>query len=56
MILSSGVWMEKFENEFKRADMSFVSGTYTEADADVPLIFLQVARNPIPEVIAVKLN
>ena len=34
VILSSGVWMDKFENEFQRADMSFVSGTYTEADAD----------------------
>ena len=34
VILSSGVWTEKFENEFQRADMSFVSGTYTEADAD----------------------
>ena len=34
VILSSGVWMEKFENEFQRADMSFVAGTYTEADAD----------------------
>jgi AGCS family alanine or glycine:cation symporter len=34
VILSSGVWMEKFENEFQRADMSFVTGTYTEADAD----------------------
>ena len=34
VILSSGVWMQKFENEFQRADMSFVTGTYTEADAD----------------------
>lgn len=34
VILSSGVWMDKFENEFQRADMSFVTGTYTEADAD----------------------
>ncbi len=34
VILSSGVWMEKFENEFQRADRSFVTGTYTEADAD----------------------
>lgn len=34
VILSSGVWMEKFENEFQRADMSFVSGTFTESDAD----------------------
>lgn len=40
VILSSGVWMEKFENEFQRADMSFVSGTYTEADAeDVASLF-----------------
>ena len=34
VILSSGVWMDKLENEFQRADMSFVSGSYTEADAD----------------------
>ncbi len=34
VILSSGVWMEKFENEFQRADMNFVTGTYSEADAD----------------------
>ncbi len=40
VILSSGVWMEKFENEFQRADMSFVTGTYTEADAeDVASLF-----------------
>ncbi|MGB1400459.1 MAG: alanine/glycine:cation symporter family protein [Pseudohongiellaceae bacterium] len=40
VILSSGVWIEKFENEFQRADMSFVSGTYTEADAeDVASLF-----------------
>ena len=38
--------------------MSFVSGTYTEADADdvASLFSYLVARNPIPEVIAVKLN
>ena len=34
VILSSDVWMDKLENEFQRADMSFVSGSYTEADAD----------------------
>jgi AGCS family alanine or glycine:cation symporter len=33
VILSSGVWMEKFENEFQRADMSFVAGSYDENDA-----------------------
>ena len=34
VILSSGVWMEKFDNEFQRADMRFVSGVYTESDAE----------------------
>ena len=34
VILSSGVWMEKFENEFQRADMSFVSGSFTEGNAE----------------------
>jgi len=33
VILSSGVWMEKFENEFQRADMRFVAGTYEESNA-----------------------
>ena len=33
VILSSGVWMEKFENDFQRADMRFVSGQYNESDA-----------------------
>lgn len=40
VILSSGVWMEKFENEFQRADMSFVAGNYTESDSsDVEQLF-----------------
>ncbi len=40
VILSSGVWMEKFENEFQRADMSFVSGTFIESNAeDVSSLF-----------------
>lgn len=33
VILSSGVWMEKFENDFQRADMRFVAGEYNESDA-----------------------
>jgi AGCS family alanine or glycine:cation symporter len=41
VILSSGVWMEKFDNEFQRADMNFVSGTYTESEsADTEQLFL----------------
>ncbi len=34
VILSSGVWKEKFENEFQRADMSFVAGSYVESNPD----------------------
>jgi AGCS family alanine or glycine:cation symporter len=40
VILSSGVWMDKFENEFQRADMSIVAGSYQESDsADVEALF-----------------
>lgn len=40
VILSSGVWMEKFENEFQRADMTFVAGIYEESNsADVKELF-----------------
>jgi len=40
VILSSGVWVEKFENEFQRADMSFVTGTYEEGNPeDVESLF-----------------
>ena len=34
VILSSGVWAEKFENEFQRADMIFVEGSYEESFMD----------------------
>ena len=34
VILSSGVWMEKFENEFQRADMNFVAGTFSESETE----------------------
>jgi AGCS family alanine or glycine:cation symporter len=34
VILSSGVWKEKFDNEFQRADMRFVAGTFEESNAD----------------------
>ncbi len=32
VILSSGVWMEKHENDFQRADMVFLAGTYSDSD------------------------
>jgi len=34
VILSSGVWTEKFENKFQTFDMEVVQGIYSEADAD----------------------
>lgn len=40
VILSSGVWMEKFDNEFQRADMRFVQGEYSEDNnAEVAELF-----------------
>ncbi|MDG2117624.1 MAG: AGCS family amino acid carrier protein [Gammaproteobacteria bacterium] len=34
VILSSGVWNEKFDNQFQRADMIFVAGAYDQSDQD----------------------
>lgn len=40
VILSSGVWKDKFENEFQRADMTFVAGSYAESNPeDVTQLF-----------------
>lgn len=40
VILSSGAWKEKFDNEFQRADMRFVAGAYSEQEpADVAQMF-----------------
>ena len=40
VILSSGVWIEKFDNEFQRADMTFVTGSYAEGNSeDVDALF-----------------
>lgn len=40
VILSSGVWIEKFDNEFQRADMTFVAGSYVESNSeDVDALF-----------------
>lgn len=41
VILSSGVWVEKFENEFQRADMSYVTGSFDESsEEDIGALFL----------------
>lgn len=34
VILSSGVWNQKHENVFERADMRFISGVYSETNQD----------------------
>lgn len=34
VLLSSGVWSEKFENDFQRADMQYVVGTVTDQNDD----------------------
>lgn len=34
VILSSGVWSEKHQNTFDRADMEYVSGIYTDSNAE----------------------
>ena len=40
VILSSGVWKEKFDNEFQAFDTDFISGVYTDDDpADVKILF-----------------
>jgi len=40
VILSSGVWKENHENNFQRADMTFVAGTYSDTEqSDVEELF-----------------
>ena len=34
VILSSGVWKEKFENDFQTFDTQFISGVYTDSDPE----------------------
>ncbi len=34
VIMSSGVWTEKFENQFQRSDMVFLQGNYSDANND----------------------
>ena len=47
VILSSGVWMEKFENDFQRFDTEFVEGEYLETNPEhVTLLFRHLDLNP----------
>ena len=46
VILSSGVWVEKFDNEFQRADMILVEGVYAEVnDGDERKLFAYLNGN-----------
>ncbi len=45
VILSSGVWKEKFQNEFAPIDTTFVAGDYSDDDpADVKALFAYLAH------------
>ena len=47
VILSSGVWIEKFESEFQRSDMNFVAGNYDEAvEGDIEQLFSYLNGEP----------
>ncbi|MCS5566402.1 MAG: sodium:alanine symporter family protein [Pseudomonadales bacterium] len=47
VILSSGVWMEKFENDFQRFDTEFVEGVYQETNPEhVALLFRHLDLSP----------
>ena len=47
VILSSGVWKEKFENDFQRFDTEFVEGEYLETNPEhVTLLFRHLDLNP----------
>ena len=47
VILSSGVWKEKFENDFQRFDTEFVEGEYLESNPEhVTLLFRHLDLNP----------
>ena len=47
VILSSGVWIEKFESEFQRSDMRFVAGNYDEAvEGDIEQLFSYLNGEP----------
>ncbi len=50
VLLSSGVWSEKHQNQFDRADMQFLVGDYNDKnEADVQKLFKHLDRNPAKE-------
>lgn len=48
VILSSGVWKEKFETDFQRFDMEIVQGTYSETDPDSVTALYGHLNNVLP--------
>ena len=56
MILSSGVWTQKFENTFDRTSMTIVAGKYNDSEAsDVEQLtrFVQGMHSNVSEYIGV---
>ncbi len=45
VLLSTGVWNEKFENRFEQADLVILDGTYTETDNDDRALMYRVFSN-----------
>ncbi|MDN4503304.1 AGCS family amino acid carrier protein [Alteromonadaceae bacterium BrNp21-10] len=45
VILSSGVWQEKFDNEFERSSLTFVSGQYSETNEQDRLQMFRYLNN-----------
>ena len=45
VILSSGVWKEKFDNDFQAFDTQFINGVYTDTEsAHVEALFHHLKR------------
>ena len=51
VILSSGVWTEKFENSFDRTSMTVISGVYTDANEDDVIELSKYVQNMPSEII-----
>ena len=50
VILSSGVWTEKFENSFDRTSMTVISGVYFDADEDDVIELSKYVQNMPSEI------
>lgn len=57
VVLSSGVWKEKFENKFQGSDMIVLSGTYSDKnEADVKTLYSFLSGKSYPELFSGELK